>query len=384
MASPMLATRFRSAAAVVCWALSASPFAATPARAQEFFPAPRDFVIEKACDAHRAIRSQTDPVPLQTGTAYPARGVNRKDGATHAFIRVGSDNKWVALSCGRFADGGEPAGAATGGAKTGDEAATLPQLDKGQCLPFFDDSPATVTVGVGGAVDISPPPPALDPFDRAVADVCGPPGKAVSRQEFAALFAAHPDVAQRLMAFTAGKVFADRPAHTVLDPYIADLTEAWFAIKAFDHIFCGEPSLTRGQIGGLHFHGRYLRLQQAGQACRMNNFSQNEVVPGVIYTMGVIMKNAAGNWVRDARKGYGLTLSAEDLLKVATRAFAENPTPAAESSGCLLPVSDDGRQFTSVFVRRSTGIRTFYPDATPNGRGGKQNPPCTAPIKLQP
>lgn len=347
--------------------------------AQEFFAAPRDFVVDKACEAHNSIKKKSNPAALEVGKSYPGRGVNKKDGATHAFIRVGAESKWVDLSCGRFADGvavpGAGAGAAAGGTGTGARSQ--------QCLPFFDEASDTVNAGFGGTVDITPKPPQLNAFDDAINAACGAPGKIVGGDEFKAMFRSNTDVLERLKTYTGGKVFGDRAARTSTEDYLADLTEAWFAIAAFDHIFCGEPSAGGGKIGGLHFHGRYLQLQTNGNACRMNNFAQNEVVPGVIYTMGVIMKNASGRMVRDARKGYGLTLSGEDLFKVVTRAFSENPTASTGSTGCLLPVSDDGKDFKAVFVRRAAGIRTFYPDATPNGRGDKVNPPCASPVRLQ-
>ncbi len=116
----------------------------------------------------------------------------------------------------------------------------------------------------------------------------------------------------------------------------------------------------------------------------MTNHHQNEVVDGVIYTMGVRMKNSSGRVVSDATKGYGLTLSGEDILKVVTRAFADNPTTSTSSAGCILPVKDDGYDFKTVFVRRATGIRTFYPDATPNGRGDRVNPDCAAKVEVSP
>lgn len=355
------------------------------AQAQEFFAAPRDFVIDKACEAYASIKKKSNPSALDVGKAYPGRGLNKSDGATHAFIRVGSDSKWVALECGRFADGVAVPGASAGapGSPQGTAQSRSASDRSAQCLPFFDEATDTVTAGFGGAVDITPKPPQLDAFDKAINATCGAPGKVVGRDEFKAMFRSNPAVLERLKSYTGGKVFGDRWARASTEDYLADLTEAWFAIAAFDHIFCGEPSSGGGKIGGLHFHGRYLQLQTDGNACRMNNFAQNEVVPGVIYTMGVIMKNADGRMVRDARKGYGLTLSGEDIFKTVTRAFSENPTASTDSTGCLLPVSDDGKAFTAVFVRRAAGIRTFYPDATPNGRGGKINPPCATPIKLQ-
>lgn len=366
----------RSAVLAFCAAALACPASVA---AQEFFAAPRDFVVETRCDAYQSFKRQTGAEPLTVGQTYPGRGVNKREGATHAFIRVGEQSLWVDLACGRFADGGPayPAteAAAPGGGRRGDRDA--------QCLPFFDDVDNPVAVGFGGTVDITPPPPPLDAFDDAIAGMCGAPGKVTSEAEFKALMNAHPQVLARVKQFTGGRVFADRPPRADDAAYLGDLAEAWYAIKAFDHIMCGEPSPTgSGKIGGLHFHGRYLRLQEAGQICRMDNLARSEVVAGSIYTMGVVMLMPDGRRVNDNRKGYGLTLSGEDLIKVVTRAFADNATASRESTGCLLPVSDDGESFTAVFVRRAAGIRTFYPDATPNARGDKINPPCSAAIAL--
>lgn len=370
------------AAALVLFSMRQSP-------AQERFREPRTFLAERSCEATRAIRGG-DPVTIEAGVAYPARGINKKDGPTHVLIEAGGQLKWVALSCGRIEDAnastaakgddGDVSAAAQKGA-TGADAVT------GQsCLPFFDriDNPIPRAAAFGGRADITPPPPRLDDFDRALMATCGPAGKIVAAAEFKALMGAHPAVLERVRAFTGGRVFAGHAALRTSEDYLSDLTEAWFAIKAFDHIFCGEPNPSGEGIGGLHFHGRYLQLQDSGEACRMPNYHQNEVVPGAIYTMGVTMKAANGVLARHARKGYGLSLSGEDILKVVTRAFAENPTESAESQGCLLPVADDGLAFEAVFVRRASGIRTFYPDATPNGPGGKPNPPCAGAVTLPP
>jgi ribosomal protein L34 len=360
----MHCARIRSAAAAAA-VLAAVSSAAPTATAQEFFETARDFVVDKPCDSHRTIRTQADPQPLEVGKTYVARGTNRRDNPTHAFIRIGEANRWAALSCGRLEG-------------TSAAAPTRPHKRDGEaCLPFFDDEPKLDRVKVGGLVDMAPPAPALQPFDTRITEVCGAPGKQVGRDELRDLLKANPEVLARIKAFTGSKVFADRPARAATDDYLADLVEAWSANHGFTHIFCGEPGGT-GKIGGLHFHARYLQLQKSGEACRITNFRQNEAVPGVIYTMGVRMRNASGRFVLDARKGNGLTLSGEDLLKAVTRAFSENAGSRADKSdACLVSLKDDGHQLTAVFARRSTGIRTFYPDATPNGD------PCKAPIDLQ-
>lgn len=347
---------------------------AGPASAQTFFETARDFVLDRQCDAYRSFKTKSGATPLEQGKRYPGRGLNRPDNASHAFIRVGDQSLWVELACGHFADG------------DGALPAPVPRQRDAQaprCLPFFDDAdnPVPRPLRFGGKADITPPAPPLDDFDKAVLAACGPAGKQVSREEFHGLMIAHPQVLSRLMAFTRNQVFAARPRRTSAESYVADLADAWFELKAFDHIMCGEPG-DGGRIGGLHFAGRYLQLQQSGEACRMANYDQNEVEPGLVYTFGVEMRTPAGTF-RHATKGYGYTLSAEEIMQAATRALAENPTASGDSQGCLLPLTDDGKSMTAVFVRRAQGIRTFYSDATPNGRGDKRSPPCAAPIALQ-
>ncbi len=334
--------------------------------AQVPFSEPREFVVEKPCKAYTSIKKKTQAKALEVCKTYTALGENNRQGATHAYIQLGGKKKWVDLNCGHYADAGV----------TSSKCPPGPGPDV-KCLPFFDDVDNPVTVKIGGTVDMTPTAPVPEPFDQAVTATCGAAGKVVSKEEFKTLLRNHPDVLQRIMVFTNRQVFANRPARESTEDYLDDLTEAWFSIKAFDHIMCGQPEAGK-DIGGLHFRGRYLQLQQTGEACRMNNFSENEAVPGVIYSFGATMKAANGGTAKSPVKGYGLTLSAEDILKAATRAFTENPTQSSESTACLQPLLDDGKQFTTVFVRRASGIRTFYPDATPDAN----DPVCKATIDL--
>lgn len=325
--------------------------------AQSLFEEPRSFVVTTTCDAHTSIRNQTDPVALTVDQAYRALGENKAAGASHAFVEVGSQRKWVDLNCGRYEDA--PASV---------------------CLVFFDDLDNPADIPGFGLVDPTPPPPRVFEFGQAVNEVCGAPGKRVTQSEFMTLFTEHPAVLARIRSFTSERVFADRPPRVTEAEYLADLTDAWFSIHGFDHIFCGEPR-PGGGIGGLHYRGRYLQLQQQGLACRLpNNRHNEEVVPGSIYSLGVSIE-MNGSQATQAIKGYGLTLSAEDLFKVVTRAFAENPTTSSSSVGCTLSVEDDGERFASVFVRRKQGIRTYFPDATPDRH---RNPDCTNPIVVPP
>ncbi|MGK7926323.1 MAG: EndoU domain-containing protein [Spirulina sp.] len=330
-----------------------------PAFAQVFFPAPKDFTVTRACNAVRSIRKGSEPVALNVGETYPALGTNKTREASYAYINVNGDRKWVALNCGIFDD--------STSVPTPPQPEPTPQRDQRALLPFFDTEDNPVCLPKSGCVDVTPEPPALDDFDLAVNEVCGKPGKVVSRQEFKALMNGHPEVLAELRNYTDGKVYGDRATPETTADYLDDLTEAWFNVHGFDHIFCGEP-IPGGKIGGLHYYGRYLDLQQKELAGRLdNNERREEVEEGVIYTLGAVM-NVNGERAVSRIKGYGYTLSAKDLLALATKAFADNPTISNRSTACILNVNDDGQNFATVFVRRSRGIRTFFPDATPSDR----------------
>lgn len=340
---------------------------ATSASAQVYFSQTNEFTLDRACDAVTSIKKHNNVSNLAAGQNFPALGTNREPNPTHAYLQIGVEKKWIELSCGHFSN-------ATNSTATQPAPAAVPA---NACLPFFDSSNNPVKLK-NGLADITPPAPAIDAFGQALNAVCGPAGNKVSPDEFKQLLRKHPEVLARIKAFTQDQVFANRPAKTNPEDYLTDLVEAWFAVRAFEHIFCGEPE-ANGPIGGLHYVGRYLQLQQTGELCRMDNYRQNEVVSGVLYSMGATMR-FGNNTARSSIKGYGLTLSAEDLLKVVTRALAENPTDSRDkTAACLMPIKDDGYQFTAVFARRSAGIRTFYPDATPSST----DPACKQGLNLQ-
>ncbi|HPY40585.1 MAG TPA: EndoU domain-containing protein [Thiolinea sp.] len=346
--------------------LSALAFAAS-ASAQVYFSTPNEFILDRACDAVTSIKKHSNVSTLAAGQAFPALGTNREPNPTHAYIQMGADKKWVELSCGHYSNA--PANTAA----TQPRPVTAPG---NACLPFFDNTDNPVKLK-NGLADITPPAPTIDAFGQAINAVCGSVGNKVSPDEFKQLMHNFPKVLQGIQAFTQNKVFANRPASASSEAYLNELTEAWFAVRAFDHVFCGEPE-ANGPIGGMHYVGRYVQLQNTGEACRMDNYRQNEVVPGVLYSMGAVM-HFGNNVARSSIKGYGLTLSAEDILKAGTRAFAENPTDSRDkTTACLAPVQDDGYKFTVVFARRSAGIRTLYPDATPSAT----DPNCQNSINL--
>lgn len=236
-------------------------------------------------------------------------------------------------------------------------------------IPFFDSQNNPVPVGFppGKKLDISPPPPILNNFDKAVLKICGPIGTRVKSYKFKRLLSYYPDVVQKLQQATGGQL---RPNRRRKSAFIQDLTNIWFRRKGFEHIFCGEI-YNNNDIGGLHFYGRYLQLQNQGIAGRLpHNSQREEVVPGIIYTMGVVLQHK-NRLVRDVIKGYTYVSNAQEILIDVTRIFQlqENTEGA-----CIFSVKDQetGKTFPAVFVRGNRGIITFYPDATPKGRQCKK------------
>jgi hypothetical protein len=234
----------------------------------------------------------------------------------------------------------------------------------GQWLPFFDnvDNPVQVGFPTNQRVDISPSAPELTVFDRAVLRTCGPIGSRVSRAQFAQLLSYFPDVVQKAKQVTGGSLFRGRTSDAA---FREDLSAIWMNEQGFEHIFCGEL-YSADDIGGLHFYGRYLELQQNNQGGRLpNNSQREEVVPGLIYTMGVVIRRGNRTY-RDVIKGYPYVSNALELFLDTTSAFKRR---GAKDGACLYTVRDreTGKSYQAVFVRERDAIITFYSDATPRG-----------------
>lgn len=302
------------------------------------------FTLTKSCEATTSI-SGKNPVLLDANQTYEAVGLNKNPGATHAYIKVPNvGNRWIALTCGTLSD----------------EVASTP-TDKPRFLPFFDNIDNPVVVAFGGKQDVTPPPPKLNEFDVAVNQLCGEPGTVVSREAFKATLNKFPDVLANLKTKVGGELVSGRTSNS---EFIDDLTDVWFKAHGFDHVFCGEPD--QRNIGGLHFAGRYLDLQNRGLAGRLpNSDNRAEVEPGAIYSLGVVML-VGDREVKAPIKGYAYTLNAEEILGIAAKAYKDNPNLGSASQACLLSVTDDGKTFANIFVAKNGGIRTFYTDATPD------------------
>lgn len=230
---------------------------------------------------------------------------------------------------------------------------------------FFDtvNNPEQLGFPRGKKEDITPPPPQLSEFDRDVLKICGEIGTKLKASDFKQLMSNHPDVLREIKQAVGGQLL---PVRNTEAEFLDDLTAVWSRREGFEHIFCGELE-TATKIGGLHYFGRYLQLQNQGIGGRLpNNLQKEEVIPGVVYTLGVVIKKSDRTW-RDTLKGYPLVTDAKELLLDATKAFKAQGNA---QGACILPVQDrDTRKsYSAVFVKSRDAIVTFYPDATPSGK----------------
>ena len=243
-------------------------------------------------------------------------------------------------------------------------------------LPFFDNQNNAIPVDfpVGEQKDITPPPPQLERFDQRVLTMCGSGFDApVSTQSFRKLLQDYPDVLSKLKSAAGGALKPNRGADAA---FTNDLVQIWFGQRGFKHILCGEKSNKRVNnvpiLDGLHFSGRYFQLQQQSgtKAGRyMDAATKQEVVDGVLYTFGTRVVKGNVKIAEAPIKGYPYVLNAQEILIHTTKAFKLfNPNAGQPIASCLYTVSEPGAPpFQAVFVKKEGAIRTFYPDATPEG-----------------
>jgi hypothetical protein len=248
-------------------------------------------------------------------------------------------------------------------------------LKPGELLPFFDSTETLELLSFprGEAVDAAPKPPKMTDFDRDVLKTCGAFGSAVDSEQVRSLFVKHPEIVAQIKDSVGGNVTprkAMRGRRLPSPLFFEELVQVWTAQRAFEHVFCGQVKGNR--ITGLHFAPRYYELQQKGIAGRLpNNESQEEIVPGAVYTVGVQAK-VNGRMVTASKGGYYYGRDAMDLLIDGTRAHQQfNINSGANNAVCLYQVKPIGEEpapyaFPSVFVKNDRGIVTLYPDVTPN------------------
>lgn len=325
----------------------------------------------KDCPATRAINgANPGNVRLNVGQTYPVVGFNSKE-RRYILLDITDANpnrRWVSATCGEFtADTSTPVEPTPRPVEPTPRPTAEPRPTSG-VLPFFDTEDNPVSVGYspnGGKVDISPEPPELTPFDRSVLKTCGALGTKLSANDVRRLLSYYPDVVQKAKRVTGGELLPGRRTDA---EFLDDLVVAWSKREGFEHIYCGELEGSQ-KIGGLHFHGRYLQIQNEGGGRLPNNSRKEEVVPGVVYTLGVVVKKGNRTFTDDL-KGYPYPTDALEMFLEATRLYK---VQGNAQGACLANIKDDsGASYSAVFVKDQGAIVTFYPDATPKGKACRE------------
>lgn len=351
-------------------------------------PPSGSFTATQTCPATRAINGENPGnVQLVVNKVYEATGFNRPQGS-YIFLKIPGatpERRWVNVDCGTFKQEEPPVvsppspdASPSPPAPSGNEPTPQRRVQNLVLFAFFDteNNPIPVDFPRGTSKDISPPAPPLEPFDKRILQICGNTfNAAVDPAQFRQLLRDYPDVLRRLKLATGGQI---KPGRQSDAEFIADVTAIWFDQNGFKHIFCGEQD--GKSIGGLHFVGRYLELQEKGMAGRIDRTSDgrkatDEVVDGAIYTFGTAIVNGDRIVAEHPVKGYPYASNGLEILLDATRAYSIfKATGDKGSVACLYTVKDPNvKPFQAVFVKKYNAIRTYYPDATPDA---SRNKPC--------
>jgi hypothetical protein len=322
------------------------------APAQAFESVSDELTASDGCEAFSSFRKRSNPngARLVPGERYRVLGRNEPDGAWLQILLPGTppQQRGIDRTCGEL-------GATVAAGPSG-------------LLPFFDK----VAAGPG---DPSPPSPPLSALDRGVLAVCGAWGSHPRARDFRAMLE-QPDVAPEMQALYDGLDRSVRGSQVPVRRFKDELTEVWFDAGGFAHVFCGEPR--SDELRGLHYRGRYLKLQEQGLAGLLadQDCRAAEIEPPV-YTVGVRYRLPGGGPLRSAcPKGYAYDLDAADLLRVATTAWRKLRRQRGAAM-CLEEITITvGDPYLAVVMARGDAVQTFYPDLTPVCDGGGRPERC--------
>jgi len=283
-------------------------------------------------------------VHLEPGRAYRALALDRRGGTWVRLIipEARPRVRWANLDCGEYRT----------------DTGTL------RFTPFFDTRSNPVYVDYPRKVrqDITPEPPPIDSWEENLLALCGYPGDYPEPGPFRALIESEPRLLKDLAQALGCKDNGDNPAcgH---DAVLDRITDLWFLADGFRRVFCGE--FTPERMDGPHYRGAFFQLQRRNWGGLMAPYrGREEIVPGLIYSIGVEHEWRGQRVKTIAAPGYFYSLNARQLLIHGTRAITLLG-PSSTKQACRYTLQDTETQklFYSVIIGKDEGIKTFYPTA---------------------
>ncbi|MBQ4874848.1 MAG: EndoU domain-containing protein [Rickettsiaceae bacterium H1] len=206
--------------------------------------------------------------------------------------------------------------------------------------------------------------PTITNFDKTALEQCGYWGKHVRRKDLESLFSGEP------LLFLYEKL-----NHSVItknadvETFKKELTDIWVKSNGFQHIICGEPGHRRNnknnQLGGLHYVGRYLELQDKNWG-GLNTNCKRQNIKFPVYTIGIDFLTPNGNIHTKCPSGYNYQQSVSDIILKGTKAFKKarkNNNFSTNSRNAACTYNSAGMNYT--FVTRNNAIVTFYSNLKP-------------------
>ncbi|CAK0754484.1 exported hypothetical protein [Gammaproteobacteria bacterium] len=305
-----------------------------------------EFVASDQCPATLTLQEiNPGKVQLEPGRAYRALALDRRGGGWVRIIvpEARPRVRWADLDCGEY------------------------RADEGtlRFSPFFDqrNNPVYVDYPRKSRQDITPPSPPVSPLEERLLTLCGYPGDYPEPGAFRALIESDSHLFADLGEALGCRTGAPDCGHGAILDRVTDL---WFLADGFRHVFCGEPGPTR--MEGLHYRATYLQLQHRGWGGLMApHKGREEIVPGIIYSVGVEHEWRGRRVQTPVKPGYFYTLDGAELLVHGTRAITLLGAPATKQA-CRYTVNDldAGVTFDSVVIGKDGGLKTFYPTALPD------------------
>ena len=300
------------------------------------------FTASKQCEMYNSLKHHTNTGGLHTvaGQSYKIKQENDD------YIYVGLPQeytvpRWIKKSCGVI----------EGDTKVGikQKKHVTSAKDKDHFIPFFANAKDHITKD-------QPIIPTLTEFDHAVLKACGGWGDLVTRSNLNTLFA--------------GKALQSiykELNHTIItkdadiDTFAKELISIWLDHRGFEHVMCGQPH--SHTLGGLHYVGRYLQMQQ-NKWGGLNATCNKEEIKGPIYTIGVDFITSKGTIATKCPSGYDYNMNVYHTIVEGTKTFKEvyNKKGKDWKGACI----SSNKQGDFVFVKGNDAIVTFYPDASPS------------------